>query len=415
MKRPRTTHRRTPELLFPRRAPIVGFCLLLVCTAGRAADWATYRSDIAGSGVSSETVRPDLSLQWTYVPTHRPRPAWPTPAEEIPRMHVDNALRVAVADGRVFFGCPVTNRLYALDAASGEVSWTFLTEGPVRFAPTFHDGRVYVGSDDGHAYCLDARSGSLVWKYRAGPSGEKVIGNGRMISLWPVRTSVLVDQDVAYLTAGVFPYEGIYVCAVRASDGAVIWKNDTVSDRVYELEFGGISPHGYLVASDDVLYVPSGRATPAAFDRRTGKFLFYTSPGGHRGGVWTLLDGGRLVAGTVYSESQGMREFPTKMAYNAATGDPLADAFAWFPGIEVVPTSDTLYVLTPEGIAAVDRTEYARARKDGAPWIRRRSTLDKQLGRLNRSIANSAEHDEEVALQIDETEQQLAVAQAKEA
>jgi len=47
-----------------------------------------------------------------------------------------------------------------------------------------------------------------------------------MISLWPVRTDILVDDGVAYFAAGVFPYEGLYVCALRSSDGSMIWKND---------------------------------------------------------------------------------------------------------------------------------------------------------------------------------------------
>ncbi len=258
-------------------------------------------------------------------------------------MHVDNALCVAIANGRVFFGCPVTNRVYALDAVSGDVAWVFSAEGPVRFSPTFHENRLYFGSDDGYVYCLDAESGLLVWKYRAGPSDEKVVGNGRIISLWPVRTGVLADNGAVYCAAGVFPYEGIYVCALRAADGAVIWTNDTVADQVYELEFGGISPHGYLVASKDMLYVPSGRATPAAFDRHTGEFRFFTSPGGHQGGVWALLDDSQLIAGTVYSESQGMEEFPAKIAYDARSGERRGDAFAWFPGIEIVPTERSVH------------------------------------------------------------------------
>ena len=336
------------------------------------------------------------------------------PAEEIPRMHVDNALCVAVADGRVYFGCPVTNRVHALDAVSGEVIWMFSAEGPVRFAPTFHDNRIYFGSDDGRVYCLDARTGSLVWKYRAGPSDEKVIGNGRLISLWPVRTGVLVDGGVVYATAGIFPYEGIHVCALRAADGAVIWKNDTVSDRVYELEFGGISPHGYLLASKDRLYVPSGRAMPAAFDRQTGEFLFYASPGGHRGGVWAVLDDGRLIAGTVYSESQGMKEFPTKVAFDAQTGQPLPDAFTWFPGIELVPTRDVLYVLTQQGIFAVNRAVHERASKEGAPWIKERKGLERRLFTLKLRLTESVEPDREIQSQIEELTNRLADVQAEE-
>jgi len=302
-----------------------------ICNAG---DWPTYRADAARSGASSETVGPELFLQWRYVPAHPPKPAWPMPAEELPRMHNDNAYHAVIAGNNVYFGCSVTNKVYSIDA-KGEIRWTFFTEGPVRFAPTVYNGKVYVGSDDGCVYCVDGRNGSLVWKYRAGPSNEKVIGNGRMISLWPVRTSVLVEDGVVYFAAGVFPYEGLYICALKAEDGSVVWKNDTIGDRAHELEFGGISPHGYLVASSDVLYVPSGRSMPAAFDRKTGEFLFCAAPGGKRGGTWALLDEDKLISGIDYSGK------PHKVEYDAETGRRRGDAFAWFPGLDMAVTRES--------------------------------------------------------------------------
>ena len=42
----------------------------------------------------------------------------------------------------------------ALDATNGSVRWTFPTEAPVRFAPVFWNGAVYVASDDGHRRSL---------------------------------------------------------------------------------------------------------------------------------------------------------------------------------------------------------------------------------------------------------------------
>jgi hypothetical protein len=115
-----------------------------------ADDWLTYRHDVTHSGVSSENLPGNLSLQWAYVPMHLPRPAWPAPSEEMPRMHTDDAFHVALADSRVFFGSSVTNEVSAIDATSGDISWSFFTEGPVRFAPAVHNGRVYAGSDDGY-------------------------------------------------------------------------------------------------------------------------------------------------------------------------------------------------------------------------------------------------------------------------
>ncbi len=329
--------------------------MFVACNAAIAGDWPTYRSDPARSAITSETIGPQLFLQWTYTPTHPPKPAWPMPAEELPRMHSDSAYHVVMAEASAYFGCSTTNKVTAIDVADGRIRWTFYTQGPVRFAPAVYEGKVYAGSDDGYVYCIDGKDGSLVWKYRAGPSDEKIIGNGRMISLWPVRTGVLVDEGVVYFAAGVFPYEGLYICALKAADGSVVWRNDTIGDRAHELEFGGISPHGYLVASRDVLYVPSGRSMPAAFDRHTGKFLYCASPGGKRGGTWALLDDDRLISGVDFSGK------PDKVAYDARTGRRQGDAFVWFPGIDMAVTRDSSYILTEEGLYAIDRAAYSQA------------------------------------------------------
>jgi len=392
---------------------IIGFaCFLLVTvvgSVGMAEDWLTYRSDAARSAITSETIGPKLFLQWKYIPTHPPRPAWPMPSEELPRMHADNALHVAISGGNVYSGSSVANKVCSIDSASGSFNWTFFTEGPVRFAPTVADNRVYFGSDDGYVYCLDARNGSLIWKYRAGPGDEKVIGNGRMISLWPVRTSVLVDEGKVYFAAGVFPFEGIYICAVGADDGAVIWRNDTIGDRAHDLEYGGISPHGYLVASRDVLYVPSGRAMPAGFDRKTGKFLFYASPDGKRGGTWALLDNDKLIAGVDYSGT------PHKYAYDARTGSRRGDAFGWFPGIDMVLTRDFSYVLTWDGIYGINRAVYSEAVNKTNESEKERKELGKQLSELRKKLKGADENTSEgMTEQIDRITRRISELAAEE-
>ena len=342
-----------------------------------AKPWPTYRCDEARRAVTSEKLGTNLSLHWTYVSPHRPKPAWPTPAEERPRMHADNALHVAASDGNVYFGSSVTNEVYAIEAASGQIAWRFYTEGPVRFAPTVAEGRLYVGSDDGHVYCLNARDGRLLWRRRLGPSDEKVIGNGRMISLWPVRTSVLLEGGTVYCGAGVFPYEGIYLCALNAKDGTVIWRNNTIGDRSHELSFGGITLHGYLLASDELLYVPTGRAMPAAFSRETGEFRFWASPGGKQGGAWALLDGRQLIAGVDRSGA------PHKVGYDARSGAGTGDVFAWFPGLDMVIDGNMAYVLTIDGIYAIDRSAHAEAVRKVEASAAQRKTLGKELAELN--------------------------------
>ena len=232
-----------------------------------------------------------------------------------------------------------------------------------------------------------------------------------MISLWPVRTSVLVDNGVVYFAAGVFPYEGLYIYALNAADGSVVWVNDTVGDRAHELEFGGMSPHGYLVASSRILYVPSGRAMPAAFDRASGKFLFFASPGGKRGGTWTLLDDNRLIAGV---DSSGT---PNKAAYDAASGKRQEDAFAWFAGTDMAVTPGVVYLVDAEGVVAVDRGSYATALEEDKKLEVERQELGQNVAELKKKLAEGSlpAGGEDLATQLDEQTKKLGQATAKRA
>ncbi len=394
--------------IFLTTIPIIALSLISVCTC-YANDWPTYRGDIARSGSTDAVIGSTVSLQWTYKPLHAPAPAWPPPAEEQPRVHIDNAYHTVLAGNNVYYGSCITDRITCLDGNSGQVRWSFDTQGPVRFAPTFYEDKIYAGSDDGFVYCLDSDNGGLIWKYRPGASAEKVIGNGRMISMWPVRTNVLADQGVVYFAAGVFPYEGLYICALDANSGSVIWKNDTVGDRAHELQFGGMSPHGYLVASENILYVPSGRAMPAAFDRGDGQLLYFASPGAKRGGSWALLDQDRLIAGVDYSGT------PHKVAYDAETGEREGDAFAWFPGTDLVVTSDASYILTPDGLYAIDRQIYAQATKHAQELQGERKNLGEELGELRKDLEEAAPEGKEAILKrIDEVTKRIRETEEEE-
>ncbi|OHE89705.1 MAG: hypothetical protein A3G75_06395, partial [Verrucomicrobia bacterium RIFCSPLOWO2_12_FULL_64_8] len=317
-------------------------------------------------------------------------------------MHFDSAFHATSSDGLMFYGSAVDHRVTALDAKTGETRWDFFAEGPVRTAPSVWRDRILFGSDDGYVYCLYAADGRLVWKYRAGPAADKVIGNGQMISLWPVRSDILVEDEAAYFAAGVFPYEGITICALNPADGSVIWKNDTTGDHAFELQYGGISPQGYLLASSEHLYVPSGRAMPAAFDKINGALQYYLSPGGKVGGTWALLTEGELIAGVDRSS------VPAKVAYDEKTGKSKGDAYAWFPGNDLVITPTHTYSLTDQGVFAIDRRAYASYsdqinRITGAK--QKLSTLLLDLRR--KAIAVTGDDKKILQQQVDETTQKL--------
>ncbi len=260
-----------------------------------AADWPAYRHDSARSGVTTEQLKAPLHLQWIHASRH-PCPAWPEPGKEMHRMPFDYGYQVAVANGLVYFGSSADDKVYALDAATGQERWSFFTGAPVRFAPVVSGDRVFVASDDGRLYCLSAAEGELLWKMRGGPRDDQLFGNERLISRWPLRSGVLVEDGTVYFAAGMWPSEGVYVYAVRAADGQIIWKNDSSGSIYMKLPhpgaeaIAGVAPQGDLLLSGDILLVPTGRSIPAAFDRRTGRFLYYRPAQDLRhGGTWVMV------------------------------------------------------------------------------------------------------------------------------
>ena len=330
-------------------------CLVPFVQGPNAADWPMYRHDGNRSAVSAEAVSGKLNPQWVFQSRHRPRTAWPMPGEETPRMHSDRAYNVVVSGRTLFFGNNVDNHVYALDTRTAEERWRFAAGGAVRFAPVVHDGNLYFGSDDGLVYCLDAANGKLVWKHRPSPSGERVIGNSRIISPWPVRTGLLVEGGAVFFASGIFPYEGLYIGALDAGSGKEIWLNDTSGDQAWGLQYGGMAPQGYIVASESSLFVPTGRGMPASFDKRNGKFKKFLSGGGKVGGSWAMIDDGKLFAG---NNNQGT---DTKVTFDGKSGASKGDQFASFPSIDMVLTKDTAYIATQKGIYAINRAGNAQA------------------------------------------------------
>lgn len=69
--------------------------------------------------------------------------------------------------GTVYVGSD-DGKIYALNAADGTKKWEFTTGGVVRASPTVADGIVYVGSQDNKVYALNAVDGSKKWEFTTG-------------------------------------------------------------------------------------------------------------------------------------------------------------------------------------------------------------------------------------------------------
>jgi len=272
----------------------------LLASAVLAADWPTWRCDTSRSAASPEALPGQLHLRWT-----RQLPpvaaAWPHES----RLHFDVSYEPVVAGSTLFLASPNEGSVTAFDTATGEVKWRFLAEGPVRFAPVAWQGKVYVGSDDGFLYCLYAADGQLSWRVRGAPDDRpdrRHLGNGRLISFWPVRGGPVLADGTVYFAAGIWPTHGVFILAVDAESGRVVWRNAAAHylKRIRldhnALHETGLSPQGYLAVAGDKLIVPNGRSMPARLDRATGKLLYYVQ-GYRHGDCRVAAAGGYLFVG----------------------------------------------------------------------------------------------------------------------
>ncbi len=226
-------------------------------------DWPTYNRDNQRTGISPDELQLPLSLAWEHQVRHPPAPAWPPPAKQDfwhqkynlqPRVVYDRANHVVSVGNRVVFGSSADDAVRCLDATTGKLLWSYFTEGPVRLAPTVAESRVLFGSDDGFVHCVNAEDGNLFWKVRLGPEDRRIPGNRRIISVWPVRSSVLVEDGIAYFCAGMFPKQGVYQAAVNVETGEILAQGQIES-----------SAQGYLERRAGRLFVPTGRDPAGAF------------------------------------------------------------------------------------------------------------------------------------------------------
>jgi len=299
-----------------------------------AYDWPTWRYDAGRTACYPKELPRNMQLQWV-LDLPEPKPCWP-PTQH--RLQFDLSYEPVVMGHRLFVPSMVRDCVTAYDTRTGERLWRTYTDGPVRFAPLASEGKVFFVSDDGYLYCVSAEDGAIRWKFRGGPSDYRLLGNERFISMWPARGAPVLYDETLYFAASIWPFMGTFIYALDPETGDVIWRN-TGSGSDFLLQphtspaFAGVAPQGYLAATEDKLFISSGRSVPAAYDRHTGEFLYFQND--TKRGRYDFIVGGELF-------------FNDEIVYRTEDGGALA-------GVNVS-------VLTPDAMIGVDEQGWIRAR-----------------------------------------------------
>lgn len=238
-----------------------------------AADWPTYRANIARTGATTVNVTSTMPHErWRWSPA-KPVKFDPSTLINLNRPRTTTNPQFAAtppvaAAGKIWIG-NAEGVVCCLDAASGKPIWSFATAACLFAPPTLADGRIFAGSGDGWIYCLDATSGRELWRFRAAPLERKILWYGHLINTWPVLTGVIVHEGVAYAAAGHHIINGVYVYALDAASGRVLWENRDSSQL--DSASGGNGAAGTMAVGHGKLWLTGSIDWPVSFDLKTGQ------------------------------------------------------------------------------------------------------------------------------------------------
>lgn len=130
-----------------------------------------------------------------------------------------------IEEGTVFIGG--SKKFFALQLKDGKTKWTFDSlRGPVVSTPVYAGGMIIFGAWDTYLYALQARDGSLAWKWN----------NGSPIRNYsPAACIPVIVNNTIYVVA-----PDRYITAIDLAGGKTLWRNNDATVR----ESIGVSEDG---------------------------------------------------------------------------------------------------------------------------------------------------------------------------
>lgn len=111
-------------------------------------------------------------------------------------------------DGKNVYVSTAFQQVVALDAGTGAQVWATGIRAPIRAAPTYSDGRVFVVTVDNQIFALAAADGSVIWSYQ---------GMAELAGLLGGAAPAVLGPDV------IAPFSSGDLIALRTDTGRVLW------------------------------------------------------------------------------------------------------------------------------------------------------------------------------------------------
>ncbi|HVY76870.1 MAG TPA: PQQ-binding-like beta-propeller repeat protein [Puia sp.] len=222
----------------------------------------------------------------------------------------------------VVYAASENGKLYAFDANSGSILWTFaLNASTVQLgqlsSPAYSDSMLYVGSTDQNIYAVNANTGKEVWHY---PTNSTP---GFFYS------SPVVADGVVYLSG----YEQRFY-ALDAKTGQLKWQRDFPRDFQSSPTF-----------DNGTLFTASNDGTLYALNPANGATIWSTGAAGYNSGFDYSVSSPAVKNGVVYSLVNNVAEASSLInELNTADGTAYHGVYAEFdmPSLKVYWTSPVI-------------------------------------------------------------------------
>ena len=260
-----------------------------------------------------------------------------------------------VADGRVYVGSD-DGLLYALDAKTGELRWTFETDSKIlasaacAAAPNGDGSWILVGSYDNTMYCVDAATGGKLWSYETGNyiNGAPAVSDGRVVfggcdqivhvvSLTDGKSVATIDAG-AYIAASAAVADGL--AYVGHYDGELLCVN--LADESIAWRYGhqdGDASFSSPAVGKDRLVFGSRDERVHCVRRRDGKKLWTFRTGGNVDSS-PVICGDKVIVGSDDGRLYLLRLANGKKVWSYELGDAIVSSPAVAAGMVIIGCDD---------------------------------------------------------------------------